>query len=129
MLEFIALHLLSYCRRGERACAIGWLKLGPTVHWRCNTHELITNLKCPLCIPSQSQNHCCDLHNVVDITVTAINIKYNGLHGGHSDQTSQYINMQRNNTAGPYRQASTAQAEPTVGNEPNSQSHPRVLPS
>jgi hypothetical protein len=31
----------------------------------CNTHEFIINSKCPLCNPSQSQNHCCDLHNVV----------------------------------------------------------------
>jgi hypothetical protein len=29
--------------------------------------------------------------------------------------------MQRNNTLGPYHQASTAQAKPTVGNKPNSQ--------
>jgi hypothetical protein len=49
--------------------------------------------------------------------------------GGRTDQTLQYINMQRNNMSGPYHQASTAQAEPTVGNEPNSQSRPRVLPS
>jgi hypothetical protein len=41
----------------------------------CDDHEFITNSKCPLCNPSQSQNHCCDLHNVVDITVTAINTK------------------------------------------------------
>jgi hypothetical protein len=39
------------------------------------TSNLITNSKCPLCNPSQSQNHCCDLHNVVDITVTTINSK------------------------------------------------------
>jgi hypothetical protein len=42
---------------------------------KCNTHEFITNSKCPLCNPSQSQNHCCDLHNVFDITVIAINNK------------------------------------------------------
>jgi hypothetical protein len=42
--------------------------------------------------------------------------------GGHSNQTSQYINIQRNNTSGPYGQASTSQAEPIVGNEPSSQS-------
>jgi hypothetical protein len=24
-----------------------------------------TNSKCPLCIPPQSQKHCCDIHNVV----------------------------------------------------------------
>jgi hypothetical protein len=41
----------------------------------CNTHEFITNSRCPLRNPSQSQNHCCDLHNVFDITVTAINTK------------------------------------------------------
>jgi hypothetical protein len=41
----------------------------------CNTPEFITNSKCPLCNPSQSQNHCCDLHNVVDTTVIAINSK------------------------------------------------------
>jgi hypothetical protein len=39
------------------------------------TSNLITNSKCPLCNPSQSQNHCCDLHNVVDITVIDINSK------------------------------------------------------
>jgi hypothetical protein len=33
------------------------------------TSNLITNLKCPLCNPSQSQNQCCNLHNVVDTTV------------------------------------------------------------
>jgi hypothetical protein len=49
--------------------------------------------------------------------------------GGRIDQTLHYINMQRNNTSGPYRQASTAQAKPTAGNEPNSQSHQRILPS
>jgi hypothetical protein len=27
--------------------------------------NFITNSKCPLCNPSQSQNHCRDLHNVV----------------------------------------------------------------
>jgi hypothetical protein len=31
------------------------------------TSNLITNSKCPLCIPPQSQNHVCDIHNVVDI--------------------------------------------------------------
>jgi hypothetical protein len=41
----------------------------------CDTAEFITNSKCPLCNPSQSQNHCCDLHNVVDITVIDINSK------------------------------------------------------
>jgi hypothetical protein len=41
----------------------------------CDTPECITNLKCPLCNPSQSQNYCCDLHNVVDITVIDINSK------------------------------------------------------
>jgi hypothetical protein len=41
--------------------------------------------------------------------------------GGRIDQTLHYINMQRNNTLGPYHQASTAQAKPTVGNEPNLQ--------
>jgi hypothetical protein len=41
----------------------------------CDTSEFSTNSKCPLCNPSQSQNHCCDLHNVVDITVIAINSK------------------------------------------------------
>jgi hypothetical protein len=41
----------------------------------CNTHEFITNSECLLCNPSQSQNHCCDLHNVVDIIVIAINSK------------------------------------------------------
>jgi hypothetical protein len=40
----------------------------------CDDPEFITNSKCPLCIPSQSQNHCCDTHNVVgnqsiDITI------------------------------------------------------------
>jgi hypothetical protein len=35
----------------------------------CGDPEFITNSKCPLCNPSQSQNHCCDLHNVVDIIV------------------------------------------------------------
>jgi hypothetical protein len=34
-------------------------------HDQCNTPEFITNSKCPLCIPPQSQNHCCDTHNVV----------------------------------------------------------------
>jgi hypothetical protein len=29
------------------------------------TSNLITNSKCPLCIPPQSQNQCCDIHNVV----------------------------------------------------------------
>jgi hypothetical protein len=41
----------------------------------CNTPEFITNSKCPLFNQSQSQNRCCDLHNVVDITVIAINRK------------------------------------------------------
>jgi hypothetical protein len=41
----------------------------------CNTPEFTTNSKCPLCNPSQSQNHCCDSHNVVDITVIDINSK------------------------------------------------------
>jgi hypothetical protein len=31
----------------------------------CDTREFITNSKCPLCIPPQSQNHCCDIHNIV----------------------------------------------------------------
>jgi hypothetical protein len=29
----------------------------------CDTHEFITNLKCPLRVPPQSQNHCCDTHS------------------------------------------------------------------
>jgi hypothetical protein len=48
---------------------------GDFMHDACNTPEFITNSKCPLCNPSQSQNHCCDLHNVVDITVIDINSK------------------------------------------------------
>jgi hypothetical protein len=48
---------------------------GNVEEWYCNTHKFITNSKCPLCNPSQSQNHCCDLHNVVYITVIAINSK------------------------------------------------------
>jgi hypothetical protein len=31
----------------------------------CDDPEFITNSKCQLCIPPQSQNHCCDTHNVV----------------------------------------------------------------
>jgi hypothetical protein len=38
-------------------------------HASVTTSNSITNSKCPLCNPSQSQNHCCDLHNVVDTTV------------------------------------------------------------
>jgi hypothetical protein len=42
---------------------------------RCDDLKFDTNSKCPLCNPSQSQNQCCDLHNVVDTTVIAINSK------------------------------------------------------
>jgi hypothetical protein len=87
----------------------------------CDTHEFITNSKCPLYNPSQSQNHCCDSHNVIDIKVTTINNNKRDYIGGRIDQTLHYINMQRNNTLDPYHQASTAQAKLTVGNEPNSQ--------
>jgi hypothetical protein len=38
-------------------------------HQTCDDLKFDTNSKCPLCNPSQSQNHCCDLHNVVDTTV------------------------------------------------------------
>jgi hypothetical protein len=31
----------------------------------CDNLKFDANLKCPLCIPPQSQNHCCDIHNVV----------------------------------------------------------------
>jgi hypothetical protein len=31
----------------------------------CDDLKFDTNSKCPLCIPPQSQNHCCDIHNVV----------------------------------------------------------------
>jgi hypothetical protein len=41
----------------------------------CDDLKFGTNSKCPLYNPSQSQNHCCDLHNVVDITVININSK------------------------------------------------------
>jgi hypothetical protein len=31
----------------------------------CDDLKFDTNSKCPLCIPPQSQNRCCDIHNVV----------------------------------------------------------------
>jgi hypothetical protein len=31
----------------------------------CDDLKFDTNSKCPLCIQPQSQNHCCDIHNVV----------------------------------------------------------------
>jgi hypothetical protein len=51
------------------------LKFASVAHPKCNTHEFIANSKCQLCNPSQSQNHCCDSHNVIGIIVTAINNK------------------------------------------------------
>jgi hypothetical protein len=56
------------------AAAVAWLlRLTPVA--TCDDLKFDTNSKCPLCNPSQSQNHCCDLHNVVDITVIDINSK------------------------------------------------------
>jgi hypothetical protein len=95
----------------------------------CNTHEFITNSKCPLCIPPQTQNLCYDMHNVVGNQLQLLIVNKRDYIGGHIDQTLQYINMQWNNTLGPSRPASTAQAKLIVGNEPNLQSHQWVLSS
>jgi hypothetical protein len=43
-----------------RECPTGWNPPPP-----CDDLKFDTNSKCPLCIPPQSQNHCCDIHNVV----------------------------------------------------------------
>jgi hypothetical protein len=52
---------------------------------QCNT-RIYVNLKCPLCIPPQFQNHCCDTHNVVG---NQFHRDYNSSSSntnGHSDQ-------------------------------------------
>ena len=41
-----------------------FLELSRSIGRYCNT-RISRNSKCPLCIPPQSQNHCCDTHNVV----------------------------------------------------------------
>jgi hypothetical protein len=79
--------------------------------WRCavvTPPKFITNSKCPLCISPQSQNHCCDIHNVVGNQFQLLIVNKRDYIGSHTDQTLQYINMQQNNTLGPYHQASTA---------------------
>jgi hypothetical protein len=48
------------CRGNLETVAMGWLIKGA-----CDDLKFDTNSKCPLCIPPQSQNHCCDIHNVV----------------------------------------------------------------
>jgi hypothetical protein len=51
-----------------RGCKEGKYTLDTALDQPCKfvtTSNLLTNSKCPLCIPPQSQNHCCDIHNVV----------------------------------------------------------------
>jgi histone deacetylase 1/2 len=74
----------------------------------CNT-RISRNSKCPLCIPPQSQNHCCDTHNIVGNQFHRHYNMNSSNTNGHSDQvhiTSQYSSG--NNVFGsmpsPYRQ-------------------------
>jgi hypothetical protein len=74
----------------------------------CNT-RISRNSKCSLCIPPQSQNHCCDTHNVVG---NQFHRHYNTNRSntnGHSDQvhiTTQYSsgNSVFGSMPSPYRQ-------------------------
>jgi hypothetical protein len=48
--------------------------------------KFTTNSKCLLCIPPQSQNHCCDIHNVVGNQFHGYYNMSGSNTNGHSDQ-------------------------------------------